>query len=413
MRVVIFVHHFPPDVNSTGRLMSRIASGLRDAGHELVIVTTFPHYEGFRIWQSYRRKLVQHEMASGIEIWRVWCFARGNKSMRRRLLNYLTFNLMATVVGLWVAPRSDVVLATNGSFFTGITAWVSGLGRVPFVYNVQDLYPEVPILAGQLQSPRIIRILRRIANKMYSKAAHISVIAPTLGQYLCEHNLVAKEKISVVPNFVDTETIRPLPRVNRYAERMGMVDRFVIAHSGNIGYAYDLMTLLESAKILSHEDHLLFAITGSGVLKESLMQRASSLGLRNVQFLPFQPEDDLPWLRASTDVQLALYVPGAARYSMPSKVYEIMASGRPVLASAEANSDVHRLIEESGGGVCIDPGDAGKLAETIMEFHDDPRKGSTMGALGRRHIEERYSAGRVVTQYEGLLAKIAGRPHTK
>lgn len=408
MRVVFVVHHFPPDVNSTGTLMSGITQLLRQRGHDVEVITSFPHYEGFRVWPRYRHKILERDVDDGVAVWRVWCFANGRKSMRNRLINYVTFNLMATVIGLWVARDADVVFATNGSFFTGISAAVIGRGRVPFILNVQDLYPEVPILAGQLRNPFAIRLLRNIARFMYRRATAISVISPALQRYLHEMYAVESERSTVIANFVDTERIRPLPRANPYAAQLGFVDSFVVAHSGNLGYAYDLMTLVDAANLLSSEDDLMFAIIGNGVLKSSLEARVRELNVGNVRFLGFQPHDALPWLRASIDLHVALYRPGAARYSMPSKLYEIMASGRPVLASAEPGSDVQRLIEASGGGVCIAPSDPNQLAQTILRLRDDQPAREAMGRLGRGYVEQHHTIVHIASQYEQLLARMAG-----
>lgn len=414
LRIVLIVHHFPPDVNSTGRLMSRVKSELRKAGHDVAVITTFPHYERFRIWPDYRRKLVQRERLDGGDVWRVWCFAPGRKSMRNRLMNYVTFNLMATVVGLGVIPRSDVVLVTNGSFFTGLTAWICGAaarvrGRrpVPFVYNVQDLYPQVPVQAGQLRRPVAISVLQQVARFMYRKAASVAVITPSFRDYIHENDGIPLEKIEVVPNFVDTEVIRPHPRESEYSSAMGFSGRFVVAHSGNLGYVYDLFTLLEAAVKLAEHPDILVVIIGDGVLKAKLVERASDLQLTNVRFLEFQADDDLPWLRASTDVQLALYVPGAARHSMPSKVYEIMASERPILASAEAGSDVHRLVEESGAGICVGPEDPGALAAAILRLRARPDERAAMGQSGRAYVVRHHSVNSSVSAYNRLLVQVA------
>jgi len=405
MRVALLVHHFPPDVNSTGRLMSRLTSAFREDGHEVTVITSFPHYEGFRIWPPYRRKLFQRDRVDGVDIWRVWCFARGRKSMRNRLINYVTFNIMAAVVGLRIIPRADVVLATNGSFFSGLSAWISGRGRVPFVYNVQDLYPEVPILAGQLRNPAAIALLRRTAHLMYARASFVTVIAPSFRTYLHDKNGVALQKVKVIPNFVDTDLIRPLPRNNEYAVRMGFADRFMVAHSGNLGYAYDLMTLMDAARLLADQHDIRFVIIGNGVMKQQLVSKAQSLRLDNVSFLGFQPENELPWMRASMDVHLALYIPSAARYSMPSKVYEIMASGRPVLASADPGSDVRQLVEGTGAGICVNPLQPEALAEAIVRLRDRPADRQDMGLLGRRYVEGNHTVAHIASEYEHLLSE--------
>jgi colanic acid biosynthesis glycosyl transferase WcaI len=407
VRLTVIVHHFPPDVNSTGRLVSRLAQELRRRGHVVTVITTFPHYEAFRIWPSYRGKLWQREAVDGVEVYRVWCFAPGRKSMRNRLLNYLTFNLLAAVVGLRAARRAEVILATNGSFFTGLTACIVGRGRVPTVYNVQDLYPEVPILAGELRNPAAISVLRRAARAMYSKSSRLTVITPSFAEYLEEHDRVPAEKVRVVPNFVDTGSIRPLPKQNDYSKRMGFADRFVVAHSGNLGYAYDLMTLLRAAGLLRDEAGMEFVIVGDGVMKKELQERAADLALTNLRFLPFQPPEHLAWHRASIDVHLALYRRGSARWSMPSKVYEIMASGRPVLASAEPGSDLSCLVAESGAGICVVPEDAEALAEAVVRLRDDPEGRAEMGRRGRRWAEDRYSVQSVAGQYEEILSDLA------
>jgi colanic acid biosynthesis glycosyl transferase WcaI len=327
--------------------------------------------------------------------------------MVQRLLSYLSFNALATLVGLVQRQRPDVILCTNGSFFTGFTALVGwGWKRVPFVYNVQDLYPETPVAAGQLRGKRAIAALERLERAMYRAAAQIAVITPSFRE-----NIVGKgvdpAKISVVPNFVDTDFIRPLPKVNELSTRLGLADRFVVTHAGNLGYVYDLDTLLDAAALLRNEPDIVFLIVGDGVARPALERKAAELQLENVRFLPFQPHADLPFLRATSDVQVSLYRPGAGRYSMPSKVYEIMASGRRLLASADAESDVWKLVAEAGCGVCVPPLEPRRLAEAVLALRDDAEGRQEMGRRGRELACQHYSVAAVVEQYAGLLQRAA------
>ena len=414
MRILLIIIQFAPDVNSTGRLMSQVFGALRERGHEVDVITTFPHYEHFRVWDEYRGKLFERDEQDGMNVLRTWVYASGTKqNMLRRLASYLSFNFLATLAGIFRRRRYDVIFCPNGSFFTGITGTIIGrLKGAPVVYNVQDLYPEVPVRAGQLNSRWAIRGLELLERFMYRVASRLAVITPSF-----KENIVGKgvdpAKITVIPNFVDTEFIRPLPKDNDFSRKFGLADRFVVSHAGNIGYAYDLDTLLDAAALVAAEEDaedVLFLIVGDGVAKPELEEKAASMGLDNVRFLGFQPYEDLPWLRAASDVQVSLYKWGSSSYSMPSKVYEIMASGRPLLASGDPDSDVWNLVDATGCGICVEPENAGQLAAAVLTLYHDEEARQAMGRRGRRHAEECYSTEAVVAQYERLLRQIAEAP---
>jgi colanic acid biosynthesis glycosyl transferase WcaI len=408
MRILLLIIQFPPDVNSTGLLMSKLCAGLRGQGHQVSVITTFPHYEKFRVWDEYRGKLFERGTYEGMDVTRLYVYASGNKqNMIERLLSYLSFAALATFFGIFSRKKYDVILCTNGSFFTGIAAHMIATAKgIPFVYNVQDLYPETPVMAGQLRSRFAISLLEKIERFMYRKAAHISVITRSFRDNITAKG-ISPGKISIVPNFVDTTFIKPLPKVNPFSRQHGLADKFVVAHAGNVGYVYDLEGLLDAAALVKHQPDIRFLIVGDGVMRPKLEEQARKLGLSNVTFLPFQPHESLPWLRATCDVQVALYRQGSSRYSMPSKVYEIMASGRPLLASADVNSDVWRLIEDTGCGICVEPHDPEKLAASILRLYGDRSLRDAMGERGRQQAEQHYSRDVVVGLYGDLLQRVA------
>jgi colanic acid biosynthesis glycosyl transferase WcaI len=410
MRTLLLILQFPPDVNSTGVLMREVAQGLAARGHTVSVLTSFPHYEKFRVWDEYRGMLRQRTREDDMDIERLYVFANGKKqNMSYRLLSYLSFNLIAGVRNLVARERYDVILCTNGGFFTGVAAYFGGLLKgTPFVYNVQDLYPETPVAQGQLNSRRAIAGLEWIERFMYRRARHITVITPSFRANLLDKKQVPAAKVSVIPNFANTDFIQPLPKDNAFARAHGWTDKFVIMHAGNLGYVYGLDTLLEAAARLREEHDMRFVIVGDGVARDSLERRARELALENVRFLDFQPRAELPAMRATADVQLCLYRPHAARYSMPSKLYESMASGRAVLASAEHDSDVAHLIRETECGICVEPGDAGALASALKELKHDRACRERMGRNGRRVAEAHYSTGEVVRQYDDLLRRVVG-----
>jgi colanic acid biosynthesis glycosyl transferase WcaI len=407
VRISLLIIQFPPDVNSTGLLMEQVCQGLLARGHQVSVTTTFPHYERFRVWDEYRGKLAERSAHGAMDVLRLWVYASGTKQrIAHRTLSYLSFNALATLSGLCSRRTYDVILATNGSFFSGLTASVvAGVKGVPFVLNVQDLYPEVPVRTGQIRDRRVIAVLERLERFMYRRAAHLAVIAPSFRESLLAKG-VPLHKISVVPNFVDTEFIRPLPKANEFSRRHDLADKFVVSHAGNVGYVYGLDALLDAAALLAGHEDIVFLIVGDGVAKPHLVDKARRLGLKNVRFLPFQPREALPWLRAASDVQVSLYRRGAAMSSLPSKVYEIMASGRPVLASAEVGSSTWDLIEATGCGLCVEPEDGGRLAEAVLRLHHDSALRCALGGRGRRHAEQTYSLPAVVAQYDEILRRV-------
>jgi colanic acid biosynthesis glycosyl transferase WcaI len=397
MRILLPIIQFPPDVNPTGLLMAQLCEGLAACGHEISVITAFPHYENFRVWDEYRGKLAERGRYGGMDILRLYVYAPGKKSMVNRLLSYVSYNTFAAMAGAISRHRWDIILCPNGSFFTGITAWLlEKLKSAPFIYNVQDLYPDVPVRAGQLRNPYAIAALRSMEQFMYRKAAHITVITPAMRESLLGKG-VPTDKMTVIPNFVDTDFIRPLAKDNDFARAHGLADKLVVTYAGSFGYVYDLETLLDAAALLSSHKDMLFLIVGHGVAKSQLEKRARELKLANVRFMPFQPRENLPWLRASSDIQVSLYKNGAANDSFSSKIYEIMASARPLLVSAEAGSGVEQLVESAQCGVCVRPGNAEQLAEAIGKLYRNASLRDEMGRHGRRYAEEKFSKHAAVT----------------
>ena len=212
--------------------MAQVGEGLVARGHQVSVISTFPHYAKFRIADEFRGKLFERGTYRGMDVLRLYVYASGDKhKMTRRLLSYLSFNALASIAAVVSRQRYDVILCSNGSFFSGISSTLIGLVKgTPFIYNVQDLYPETPVQAGQLRSRFAIRVLERLERFMYSKATHISVIAPGFRE-----NIIAKDvpstKVSTIPNFVDTQFIRPLARANAFSHRYGLTDKFVVTHA--------------------------------------------------------------------------------------------------------------------------------------------------------------------------------------
>jgi colanic acid biosynthesis glycosyl transferase WcaI len=314
-----------------------------------------------------------------------------------------------SAVGASWRRRWEVVLCPNGLLFTELSAWFVGMSKsTPFIYNVQDADRGLTIRAGRLRNRSAIAVLTAWQNFMYRKAAHIVVMTPATRRSLLERR-VAVKKISVIPTFVDTDCMEPQPRDNAFAREHGLDGKFVVSYTGDLGYADDLITLLKAAHLLRWNADLLFLIIGSGAAKTQAENKAAGLNLTNVRFIPSQPRESLPSLRASADVHLSLYHQGAANDYFCSTIVEIMASGRPVIAAAEEGSAIDEIISSAQCGMCIIPGDAEDLALAVVQLYRDPALCERMAQAGRWYAAKYHSKQAAIEQYEQLLAQVAGQ----
>jgi colanic acid biosynthesis glycosyl transferase WcaI len=301
----------------------------------------------------------------------------------------------------------DVVLTPSPPLTNGLAAFLlSRLRGVPYVYNVQDIYPDVAIRMGVLTNPRVIAFFKRMESFVYYRAAAVSVISEGFRRNLLGKG-VPDDKIEIIPNFMDTDFVRPLPRHNGFSAEHGLDDRFVVLFAGNVGMSQGLMKVLDTARLLEDHEDILFLIVGNGAAKPGLQDYAEDLGLENVRFLPFQPHEDLPEMYASSDVCLVPLRKGFTGESVPCKVFTITAAGRPLIASVDRDSDTYRFVEKAECGLWVEPENPDALAEAILTLYHDPDRRERLGRNGRAHVEARYTPQVVARQYASLLERTA------
>lgn len=408
MRIMLLSTYYMPDPAANGVLMSYLAEDLAAMGHQVTVVTTFPHYGSGQIQPRHRGKLLQRDRQGPVDVYRLYAYASRRKDrVSGRLLNYATFNALCTVVGSLVG-KQDVVLTPSPPLTNGLVADLIGrLRRIPFVYNVQDIYPDVAIRLGVLSDPRAIAFFRRMERYVYRRAAALAVISEGFRRNLLSKG-VPPEKVSVIPNFTDTAFVRPLPRHNGFSSQQGLDHAFVILFAGNMGFSQGLETVLEAADRLRDQRDMLFLFVGNGAAKPRLIGCAQELGLENVRFLPFQPYSMLPEMYAASDVGLVPLRQGFAAESVPSKVYTIAAAARPLIAAVDRDSDTHHLVREARCGLQVEPESAQALAEAILALYADQELRETLGRNGRRYVEAHHSREAIARQYAQLLQEVAG-----
>jgi colanic acid biosynthesis glycosyl transferase WcaI len=407
MRILLLSTYFQPDIASTGVLMTQLADELAKLGHKVTVITSMPHYDTNRIWDAYRRKLVQHERRGDIDVYRIWLYVpRRKESSLGRILNYGTFNLLSVLVAM-ATGKHDVVLVPSPPLTNGIGADViSRLWRVPFVYNVQDIWPDVVVRAGVMRNQQVIALFSRLERYVYRRARGLTVISVGFRDNLLRKGVPA-EKISVIPNFFDTDFVVPLSKENSFSVQHSLETKFVVLFAGNVGHSQGLDTVLSAAKQLQGLKDVLFLIVGNGAAKQDLQTRAQQMELTNVRFMPFQPHDVLPEMYASADVCLVPLRRGFTNESVPCKVFTITASARPLVAAVDEGSDTWHFVQNAGCGICVEPEDPLALADAIRALYDNSALRAQLGQSGREYVVERYTPQAVGRAYDKLLCQLA------
>lgn len=406
--ILILTLVFPPDSVSTAQIMGDLAADLHARGHAVTVLTTSPHYnrdpeaEARQPITPYWGPILRRSYYQGIPVYHTSMPKKG-KNVMLRLVAWLGFHLLSTAVGLTIIAKPDVIITPSPPLTIGLSAWILGaLRRAPFIYNVQEIYPDIAIRLGVLRNRYLIRLLFGLERFVYHKASKVTVIAPRMRERLLQKG-VPGDKVRVVPNFVDVNELEPLPKDNAFSRQYKVHDRFVISYAGNLGPAQGLETFIQAACLLRDESSIHFMIMGDGILRETLQQRVSELALHNLTFLPHQPYSLVPLIYASSDLNL---VPQAAETgfdAVPSKVYRIMACERPVLAVTDPSSDLGQLVLSAQCGAIAAPSAADALSEIIRAASSNQDLWRQMGKAGRRHVVENYARAVVTDRYLALV----------
>lgn len=411
-RISILSLVFPPDGVSTAQIMGDLALDLRALGHDVEVMTTTPHYnqdleaEARQPLHRHWGRLLQKSNYDGIPVYHVLMPRKGT-SIARRLLPWAGFHLLGTLAGVLLLSRPDVIIVPSPPLTIGVSAWLLGaLMRAPFIYNVQEIYPDVAISLGAIRNRWLIRFLYWLESFVYDRAAAITVIASRMSEQLLNKG-VPLSKIRVIPNFVDTEALQPGDKDNSFSRQYGVHDRFLVSYAGNMGPGQDLETFIEAAALLQNEPHIHFMMMGGGMLQAKLEQKVAERALSNFTFLRHQPYSLVSQIYAASDLNLVPQAPGITDVAVPSKVYRIMACSRPVLAATFPNSDLAKLVEEACCGLVASAGSPQSLANTILAASRQPERLQEMGAAGRQHVVAHYSRQTIARRYHDLVQAVA------
>lgn len=406
LHVLLISDYFPPEIAAPAHLLFDLATQLTARGHRVSVVTGFPRYNVTERPSRYRRRLQVREAMDGIAVYRVWRPIIDRSRLLVRGIDHLLSPLLAGMAALRV-PRPDVVLVLSPPLPLALAGYAVKVLHGPrLVLNVQDLFPQNAIDLGILKNKVLIGLFRWLERWAYRVSDAITVHSP--GNALHVERLGAGGRVVVIPNWVDTTKLAPLPRHNAFSATHGLDDRFVVSFAGTMGFSQDMDVILGAAERLRDDPDILFLLVGDGVQKGRVAEEVKRRQLSNVKLLPTQDRETYQWVLASSDASLATLKPDVKTPVVPSKILSVMAAGRPIIGCMPLHGDAPALIRDARAGMALPPGDAQALADAIRRLHADRSLCAEMGRNGREYVERHLSLHVATERYLSLFYQLLG-----
>jgi colanic acid biosynthesis glycosyl transferase WcaI len=405
MAHILFISpYYPPENGAAPACVGETCTRLVKLGHQVTVLTTLPNYPTGIVLPEYRGRLLQKEVRDGVQVIRVWSYISPNKSFLSRILWYISFALLAPLLGGKAVGHPDIIIVQSPPLFDAITVRILARWKhCPFIFMVSDPWPEAPIQLGVLRNPLLIWLSKWLEWSTYQRATLVWVVAEWVRDFLIQRGL-SPERIFLLPNGVDTNKFRPLPQVQARAE-FGWDDRFTVLYVGTHGVTHGLITILDAAEQIKDRNDIRFVLVGEGSDKADLVAQAQKRGLTNIAFMDVIPHSLVPTILAAGDVCLAHVRKASGGLGIiPIKMYEAMACARPVVLAVEG--DARRIAEEAGAAICVEPENASALAAAILQLYEHPDLTSTLGPKGRKYVEERFDYDRLTTVLEARITML-------
>jgi glycosyltransferase involved in cell wall biosynthesis len=405
MKIGIVCQYFPPESNAPAIRTYEHAVAWARRGHDVTVLTGFPSHPTGIVPEEYRGEWLRTEFVSGVEVVRSWTYAAANRGRFKRVASFLTFCLSSTVAGR-LHVRPDVILATSPQFFSAVSGYfLSRLHGVPFVLELRDLWPQVAVDMGVV-SGASVRPLIRLQRTMYAHADRIVIVSEGFRQHLHDAG-VPDSRISYVPNGISEDVLAGQYETSgRLRARLGLAGRFIVSYIGTHGLSQGLEVVLDAAELLRDQPDVHFLLVGDGAERAALEQQAAARGLRNVTFLGQQPRDTAVACYRASDVSLVpLRDIAAFRQVLPSKLFEIMGAGVPIICGVAG--EAARLVERSGGGLVVPPESAQAVADAVLRLRQNPAERKRLAEAGREFVLREHLRERLAERMALLLEELA------
>jgi colanic acid biosynthesis glycosyl transferase WcaI len=406
VRILFLCQYFPPEMGAPSARVHELSREWVRQGHSVTVLTGFAHHPMGIKAPGDRWRITRREQVDGIDVIRSYVYAAPNQGTGKRMLSYASFAAAATLIGALRAERPDVVIGTSPQLLCACAAYaLSLLKGVPFVFEVRDLWPESIIAVEAMGENAIFRGLKSLADHLYRKSTRIVAVGNGYKRQIASRYGIDPDHMSVIPNGIDRDLFRPLPRDNEMRREFGWGEWKVMLYLGTHGMAHALHVVLDAAAELREDPSMHFVFVGEGAMKAELKRRAAEMELTNVQFIDQQPKQRIPAIYAACDVGLVtLRKTDLFQDVLPSKIFEYLAMERPLLISVDG--DARALVERAEAGYFVPPEDVPALVAAIRRITASPETMKAMGRSGRAHVIRHYDRKVLATEYAELLGSL-------
>lgn len=412
MNIAYYSHYFVPEIGAPSARIYDLSRQWLQQGHQVDVVTGFPNHPTGEIHPGYRLARYFHEQLDEINVHRNWIYITPNKGFVKKSLGHVSLWPSARLSSEAKLTGCDVVIGTSPTFFAAIAA--AGIARrqkIPFVMEVRDLWPAIFVELGVLRNRQIIHLLEAWEMWLYRQAAKVVTVTESFTKNLIERGIPA-DKVHTVPNGADVDYWRPQAKPQRLAEQLGVNGRFVVLYIGTHGISQALSAILDSAVQLRNYPDIQFLFVGEGAEKEMLQQKANEQQLANVIFHDPVPKEEVLNYYALADACLVPLrdIPLFATF-IPSKMFEILASARPIIGSV--TGEAAAILERSQGALVVPPEDGMAVAQAILHLYQNPSQCVQMGQTGRSFVLSHYSRQSLAASYAHILEEAINRYPTR
>lgn len=404
MKIVWLCHYFAPEIGAPQARLLEMSREFLARGHEVAAVTCFPNHPTGELRPEDRSVWKRTDSLDGVVVERCWSYVTPNRGFVKKTLGHLSF-MVTGWSGLSRAAKEappDVVIVSSPTFFSVLTAWLwCSLRGIPWVFEVRDLWPGVFVELGVLRNRVLIALLEAMEVFLYRKASRVVTVTRSFADDI-ERRGIDRARLAVVTNGVDYVRFAPGAPSRELLTDEALEGRFVVLYLGAHGISHALARILDAAQALADLPDVLFVFVGEGAEKERLVAEAHRRELGNVRFVPGVPKDRVvQWYRAASVGLVPLRDVPLFRTFIPSKMFELMAAGVPIVASVDG--EARAILDESQGAVVVPPEDAAGIARSIRELHADRPRRLAMGAHGREFAVRRYGRGALAADYLAIL----------
>jgi len=408
IKILLISQYFPPEVAAGANRTYEHAKHWVQLGADVTVVTCFPNYPTGNIPEKYKGMKYHEEEIDGIKVIRTFTYATPNKGFFRRIIGYFSFMFSSVIQSYNKIGKQDIIIASSPPYTVGISGMVLGkLKKTPFVFEVRDLWPESIIQLGQVKNKFLIKILEYIELMMYRSASLIIGISDPFVDFISAKG-IEKEKIKIIKNGVNLDLFQPRALDLELKKSLGLESKFVISYFGTFGLAQGLVTILETAERLKNNSDIQFLLIGNGADREKLLNFKDKFNLENVTILKPIPKEELVSYYSISDLMLVpLRNLTLFNSALPSKMFEIMAMGKPIVHTVDG--EARRLLEKEGIGRYVEAENPDKLAESILKITNDSEWLSSAAVKGRNLVENKFNRDELASEYLRILMAGIGK----